>query len=648
MSTDILVFLLVLGVLVFVHEMGHFIAAKMCGVYVDRFSLGMPPRIFGFKWGDTDYCIGLLPIGGYVKMAGQEDSPLSDEERESTYGHVPSDQWYNNKTKLQRAFILFAGPFMNLLLAFIIYAGMGAFGQEIEKVKVETRIGAIQAESPASTAPVYLTPVGEIADFSGDPDGIGWKTGDRIVTINQKPVDNIQDIMYHAVLGKDKEATVELERINAQGEAERYLSLIEPKQLDPDVPITQYGIAPFSAALIQHVLPDSPAAEHGLQADDIILSANGEWIDSSSFTLMIQALPPDEKVDMVVLRGEEEIAKTLTTRQDGRFKDIYFDVLTDPDIRIGDTGAQPVKMEDPSFNNVHSISEGEWIQTINGESVIGTTLRRVLNSNPQEEVTIEIAAKEDGAPRTIQMKAIDAVRSLTGYDPEEQPSIYAVASDDVTKKTGLQRKDILLEIDGQPATAALLKEIQENRIGETVTVKAKRPAMFFGLAQKEEIVEGTLTVSSIQQIGVLFGREIVFHKEKPANVIPYAWNECVKRVEEIGKILRNLITGNISPKLLGGPVMIYQVTTATARMGLYDLLNTVAMISVNLAIFNLLPLPVLDGGQLTFIGIEAIRRRPVSVVIQERVQQFGVLFIIGLMVMVTFNDVSRIVVNWLP
>jgi regulator of sigma E protease len=648
MSTDILVFLVVLGVLVFVHEAGHFFAAKMCGVYVDRFSLGMPPRIFGFKWGDTDYCIGLLPIGGYVKMAGQEDAPLSDEDREATYGHVPSEQWYNKKTKLQRAFILLAGPFMNLVLAFFIYAGMGGFGQEIEKVNIETRIGLIQPGSPAETAPVYSTPAGENADFSGDPDGIGWRTGDRIVSIDQKPVDNFQDITVHAILGENKVATVEIERLNAQGEPERYLSLIEPKRLNPDEPASRYGIQPYFAALIQHVLPDSPAAKHGLQADDIILSADGVYVDSKSFSEMTQGSSPEDVIDLVVLRGDEKVSMTLNTRQDGAFKDIYFSVSTNPEVGIGDLGPQKIHTKDSSFNKDYSISEGEWVQTINGETVIGTTLRRVLNMNPQQEVTMAIAAKEDGTPRSIQMKAVDAVRALSGFDPDAQPSIIYMDGEDVAKETGLQRKDVLLEIDGQPATAALLKEIQDTRIGETVSVKAKRPAMFFGLAQKEETIEGTLTVTSIQQIGVLFGPEMVFHKEKPADVIPYAWNECRKRVSEIGVILKNLVTGNLSPKLLGGPVMIYEVTTATARMGLYELLNTVAMISVNLAIFNLLPLPVLDGGQLTIIGVEAIRRRPVSIQVLERVQQFGVLFIIGLMLFVTFNDISRVVERFLP
>jgi len=648
MSTDILVFLLVLGVLVFVHEAGHFIAAKMCGVYVDRFSLGMPPRIFGFKWGDTDYCIGLLPIGGYVKMAGQEDAPLSEEERESTYGHVPPEQWYNNKSKLQRSFILFAGPFMNLVLAFLIYAGMGAFGQDMEKINVETRIGAIQPESPATTAAMYLTPAGEKADFSGDPDGIGWNTGDRIISINQEPVDTFQDIIVHAVLGKGEDATVEIERLDSDGVSHRYLSLIEPKFLDPEDPITRFGIEVYSAALVSHVLPDSPAAKHGLQAEDIILSAEGNYVDSDSFSLLIQDLSPEQKVNLVVLRDGEKIDRELTTRQDGVFKDVLFSVSSKPEIGIPDSAPLEIVIKDKSFNNVHSISTGEWIHSLDGVDAIGSTLRRILNKNPQEEVMVDVSSEKDGETHAVTMTAENLVRALTGFDPDEQPSVAYVRDKKFTKETGLQRKDVLLELDGQPATAALLKKIQDSRIGETIPVKVKRPAMFFGLVQKEEIIEGTLTVSPIQQIGVVFGREMIFHKEKPANVVPYAWNECKKRTKEIGVVLKNLITGNLSPKLLGGPVMIYEVTTATARMGLYELLSTVAMISVNLAIFNLLPLPVLDGGQLTFIGIEAIRRRPVSIAIQERVQQFGVIFIIGLMVMVTFNDVSRIVERWLP
>ncbi len=94
--------------------------------------------------------------------------------------------------------------------------------------------------------------------------------------------------------------------------------------------------------------------------------------------------------------------------------------------------------------------------------------------------------------------------------------------------------------------------------------------------------------------------------------------------------------------------MIGDIVTTAYRVGFFYLLDITAMISVNLAIFNLLPLPVLDGGQLVFVAIESIRRRPVNTRIAEAVQQVGFLFIVGLLIFVTFNDVSRIVGRFLP
>ena len=155
-------------------------------------------------------------------------------------------------------------------------------------------------------------------------------------------------------------------------------------------------------------------------------------------------------------------------------------------------------------------------------------------------------------------------------------------------------------------------------------------------------------MTQIQLIGVVFGTETVFQKSPPGEVMSTAYAECVEITGQIGTTLNKLVRGELSPKLLGGPVMIGQATTAAARVGLFTLLNMMAMISINLCIFNLLPLPVLDGGQLAFLAIEAIRRKPVNIKIMDAVQQAGVLLIIGLIVYVTFNDVNRWFNNWLP
>ena len=197
MLLNILIFLAVLSVLIFVHELGHFLAAKACRIYVDRFSIGMPPRLFGIRLGETDYCISALPIGGYVKMAGQEDSPLSDEEREKEYGHVPPERWFNNRPVWQRLTVAFAGPFMNFLLAIVLYAAMTAIGAQVPESQMSARIGVVEPNSPAASAPLYVERPGAAPDsYSGPPDATGWKTADLVVSIDGKPMEVFTDMAF--------------------------------------------------------------------------------------------------------------------------------------------------------------------------------------------------------------------------------------------------------------------------------------------------------------------------------------------------------------------------------------------------------------------------------------------------------------------
>ena len=106
-------FFLLLGVLIFIHEWGHFIVARMCGVRVETFSLGFGPKIFSYKWGDTNYCLSLIPLGGYVKMFGDgtETEELSLTEQKYSFNH---------QNIFEKIAIVAAGPLMNLLFAFLL------------------------------------------------------------------------------------------------------------------------------------------------------------------------------------------------------------------------------------------------------------------------------------------------------------------------------------------------------------------------------------------------------------------------------------------------------------------------------------------------------------------------------------------------
>ena len=209
MWTTILATVFVLGVLVFIHELGHFLVAKRAGIRVDKFSLGFPPTLISKKWGETEYAIGVIPLGGYVKMAG--DNP--DEERSG-------EPWeFMSKPPWKRFFVILAGPFMNLVLAVVILSGLYFFrGQEVDKAV----IGDVMPGGPAETAGIlpgdYITSIdgveinnsadmiANIKDKIEQPLFITWKHGDQtrsdsIVTFRDIAVTNAGDTVEVGKIG---------------------------------------------------------------------------------------------------------------------------------------------------------------------------------------------------------------------------------------------------------------------------------------------------------------------------------------------------------------------------------------------------------------------------------------------------------------
>lgn len=173
-------FLLTIGVLIFIHELGHFLVAKWRGVRVERFSLGFPPRLFGFKKGDTDYCISAVPLGGYVKMAGENP----EEERES--GPAPDD--FSAKSASSRAMIIAAGPIMNYVLALLLYIVIIMIGGTIVVVDNGLRVGQLTDDWPAQQA--------------------GLQAGDLMLAIDGTPLDSFQDLKSYVSPRAGQELTV--------------------------------------------------------------------------------------------------------------------------------------------------------------------------------------------------------------------------------------------------------------------------------------------------------------------------------------------------------------------------------------------------------------------------------------------------------
>lgn len=206
---DVIVFIPVLGLLVFVHELGHFLAAKWAGIRVERFSLGFPPRMFGKKIGDTDYCISWIPLGGYVKMAGMIDESL-DEQIEGK----PDE--FMSKPVWKRAIVIAAGPIMNILLAIAFFAALFYHQGVVENVPV---VGRVLADTPAAA--------------------IGLQPADRIMAINGGAITTWRQLVDSIHANPEKAITLDWER---QGQK---LSTVVTPRLDPDGgKYGQIGIGP--------------------------------------------------------------------------------------------------------------------------------------------------------------------------------------------------------------------------------------------------------------------------------------------------------------------------------------------------------------------------------------------------------------------
>jgi regulator of sigma E protease len=261
--TSILAFVFVLGVLIFVHELGHFMMARRIGVRVHTFSLGFGPKLLSFRRGDTEYCISAIPLGGYVKMAGENP----DDARSG----APDE--FLSKTKWQRFQVLVMGPVMNLALAFLVMALVLYQGAQVPAFEQEPVIVGSLAEGSVAKA-------------------AGVLPGDHIVRVDGKPVDTWEQFEM-AVVGKAKrEVTFTIDRGGRPVEV-RVVPSAQGKY-----EIGEVGILPVMHPQIRGITRDSPAQTAGLQTEDVVLTAAGE--KGISNTRLVEIIKANEGKPIVL------------------------------------------------------------------------------------------------------------------------------------------------------------------------------------------------------------------------------------------------------------------------------------------------------------------------------------------------------------
>ena len=294
MLLTITAFVFVLGVLIFVHELGHFLMARRIGVRVITFSLGFGPKVVGFRRGDTEYRVSAVPLGGYVKMAGETpDDPRSGQPDE-----------FLSKTKWQRFQVLIMGPVMNILLAIVLmWVVLMRADREYSFLHRQPRVGAVAAGSPAERA--------------------GVRPGDVIITVAGRKMDTWEQFSMAIGTKARREVAIEVLR---DGQTVR-MAVTPDAQTKYE--IGDIGVFPDVHPSIAQVVPGEAGERGGLKAGDVVFAFNGETMTFSSQLKEVIAKHPNQAVVFDVLRRGERKTIQVNVTQEGKIGRVGITILDD-------------------------------------------------------------------------------------------------------------------------------------------------------------------------------------------------------------------------------------------------------------------------------------------------------------------------------
>ena len=285
MLLTLLALIVVLGVLIFVHEAGHFVAAKWAGIYVHRFSLGLGPPIkwLTFRRGETEYSVSWLPLGGYVKMASrEEDIGSSALEGGASATRVPPDRVFEARPVWVRMVVILAGVTMNALFAWAVFAFLAyKNGRQIDPV---TTVGQVVREMvpPEAEALKQIRPGAQIVRINGDT----VKSWDEVVSV--------------MVNSPESEIRIEL----ADGSS--LVLPIHPDALEQRLKAAQ-ALQPYREPVVGQVLPNRPAAKAGIQEGDTVVAVNGQPVRQWYDLLEVLQASPGRNLKMEVARGGQRL-----------------------------------------------------------------------------------------------------------------------------------------------------------------------------------------------------------------------------------------------------------------------------------------------------------------------------------------------------
>ena len=676
-----------LGFVIFVHELGHFLVAKACGVKCDKFYIGFDipmPKVFGWQipsklakvqWGETEYGIGILPLGGYVKMLGQDDDPRNaDLESDRTKiktetGEVKLDpRSYPAKPVPARMAIISAGVIMNLIFAVVLAAIAYRYGVP----EAPAVIGRTIPGGPAWEA--GIPPGSKVLQF-----GRGGSTYERL---------RWEDLRREVVLnGFDRKLAI---LVRTPDGRKVWYDILPSDYLRKVASQPTLGVV---QQFTRKISPLAPSQEHldvrsdvPLAEGDVVVAVAGQKIQADHQINELLVQHPSGELTITVERSEKDAPGSRAT--DAAVKQLDVVIQERPmrtlglhmqigpivSVRHGSPAADAGLMPDDVIEAVNLEPVGDPL-----------SLGQRFTPEPGNREPIEFTVSRSDSKGVRTTKKIPVVPELP-QQMNETFSMGAVAFESVgiayrvtasvaavepglpAAKADLRKGDVVVEAEFVPAS-------DESRGREIAAHQGSKKVLDpivldDGLKNWTNIFAGMQTllpdtkvklkvdrngksltvvlqpVDSQNHFDELRGLSFYAQKETHqaaswADAVWLGYRETKDRLSEVLRVLSGLVTGKIPVSSLSGPLGIVYAAGTFAEEGIPRTLIFLTLLSANLAVLNFLPIPALDGGHMLFLLAEWIRGKPVDERLQIRLTVAGILALLSLMVFATVMDVGR-------
>ena len=555
---------LLFGGSIFIHEWGHFLAARKCGLIVERFSIGFGPKLLSWTRNGVEYRIAAIPFGGYVALPQLADLSGIEGQYE-TKGEALRPVSYTDKL-----IVAVMGAVFNILFAFFLACLLWAFGQPTSEEAQTTVIGYVQEtlqidENTEVPSPAHLA---------------GLRPGDRVLKIDRKKVSVFSELTHTLITGsgRDQEgrprALFTIEREGRIIEVEVFPRLIRINPVSGER-FRLVGISPAHSLIVRGVEDSSPARRAGLRDGDTILSVDGEKLYSLASLIDHLGEKDSNPITLLFRRGSEEIEAELTAQQVAYTKPLgrleVEDGSREAELKVQpiyppDSVAVPTDPSTHSSLTIHEVRDptgfvfgqlraGDTVEMVNGKAVDSLESWVALIEG-QPEGTLNIATRSGGRNETFPILG-KAAASLV--PPRERPMIGA---DFLSKR-------MITHVDP--------------------------------IEQFENII-----VTTLQVLGSLFDRD-----------------------------------SDVSIRNLSGPPGIIRVINELSKIDIRHVIWFVCLLNINLAIINLLPIPVLDGGHIAFATLAKLRGKALPPNLIAATQGIFMILLFSLMIYVSFFDVRR-------